>query len=253
MYYKSGKTCVTNWGSFFYYKLGQTLLQSGAASLLQIRASVVTNWGSRCYKIGQLLQIAAKFITSWDITHACYWNNFQISESWVCVSKRFVKWCHFLLHEDINYMQSHHTHMFLETTMLELPKTHADVQQMFQNGFHTFCRIDKFWTGLSSALLIKKTLIQRVKISGGLTRGHRVKISGGLTRGHRVVELQRSIWLLSTAVTEEVNLAMQEFTGMRYQIKRQHIDLSLLRIQRVRQDAQKIFEFLQFWNSFIKY
>ena len=95
--------------------------------------------------------------------------------------------------------------------------------------------------------------MQRAKISGGLTRGHRVKISGGLTRGHRVVELQCSIWLLSAAVTEEVNLAMQQFTGMRYQIKRQHIDLSLLRIQRVHQDAQKIFEFLQFWNSFIKY
>ena len=54
--------------ALFYYKLGQTLLQIGAASLLQIRASVVTNWGSCCYKIGQLLQIAAKFITSWDIT-----------------------------------------------------------------------------------------------------------------------------------------------------------------------------------------
>ena len=47
----------------FYYKLGQTLLQIGAASLLQIGASVVTNWGSY-YKsgqplIGQLLQIGA--------------------------------------------------------------------------------------------------------------------------------------------------------------------------------------------------
>ena len=37
--------------ALFYYKLGQTLLQIGAASLLQIRASVVTNWGSY-YKLG---------------------------------------------------------------------------------------------------------------------------------------------------------------------------------------------------------
>ena len=44
--------------AFFYYKLGRTLLQIGAASLLQIRASVVTNWGSY-YKLGQLLQIGA--------------------------------------------------------------------------------------------------------------------------------------------------------------------------------------------------
>ena len=42
--------CITNWGkpvlqigaALFYYKLGKTLLQIGAASLLQIRASVVT-------------------------------------------------------------------------------------------------------------------------------------------------------------------------------------------------------------------
>ena len=65
--------------ALFYYKLGQTLLQIGAALLLQIRASVVTNWGSyyklgqallqnraaitnwgRYYKLGQLLQIGAK-------------------------------------------------------------------------------------------------------------------------------------------------------------------------------------------------
>ena len=50
--------------ALFYHKLGQMLLQNGAASLLQIRASVVTNWGSY-YKIGQLLQIVAKFITNW--------------------------------------------------------------------------------------------------------------------------------------------------------------------------------------------
>ena len=51
--------------ALFHYKLEQTLLQIGAASLLQIGASVVTNWGSY-YKLGQpLLQIGAKFITNW--------------------------------------------------------------------------------------------------------------------------------------------------------------------------------------------
>ena len=57
--------------ALFYYKLGQTLLQIGAASLLQIRAIVVTNWGSY-YKLGQPLlqnraaiQIGAKCITNW--------------------------------------------------------------------------------------------------------------------------------------------------------------------------------------------
>ena len=40
--------------ALFYYQLGQTLLQIGAASLLQLRASVATNWGTN-YKLGQPL------------------------------------------------------------------------------------------------------------------------------------------------------------------------------------------------------
>ena len=51
MYYKLGQACVINWGSFaLLQKIGQTLLQIGA--------SVVTNWG-KYYKLGQLLQIRA--------------------------------------------------------------------------------------------------------------------------------------------------------------------------------------------------
>ena len=77
--------------ALFYYKLGQTLLQIGAALLLQIRASVVTNWGSYYklgqpllqnraaitnsgkthYKLEQLLQIKA-IITNWGITGIDY-------------------------------------------------------------------------------------------------------------------------------------------------------------------------------------
>ena len=72
--------------ALFYYKLGQTLIQIGAASLLQIRASVVTNWGcysklgqpllqnraaianwgKMYYKLGQALQIRA-IVTNWGI------------------------------------------------------------------------------------------------------------------------------------------------------------------------------------------
>ena len=86
---------MTNWGklvlqigvTLFYYKLGQTLLQIGAASLLQTEASVVvywgqllqirlrllqnqtaiTNWDEIFYKLGQVLQIRA-IITNWGIT-----------------------------------------------------------------------------------------------------------------------------------------------------------------------------------------
>ena len=51
--------CITNWAKLvlqigavlFYYKLGQTLLQIGAASILQIEqvllqiGAAITNWG----------------------------------------------------------------------------------------------------------------------------------------------------------------------------------------------------------------
>ena len=64
--------CITNWdklvlqigAAWFYYKLGQTLLQTGAASLLQIGPSVVTNWGSY-YKLWQPLLQNKAAITNW--------------------------------------------------------------------------------------------------------------------------------------------------------------------------------------------
>ena len=47
--------------ALFHYKLGQTLLQIRAALILQIRAIIITNWGSY-YKLGQpLLQNRAAF------------------------------------------------------------------------------------------------------------------------------------------------------------------------------------------------
>ena len=123
-----------------------------------------------------------------------------------------------------HHLYAKSSYMYLKT-MSELPNTHSNVQQMFQNGFHTIRRSDKFWAGLSSDLVIEQTLMQSVKISGRLTTG----------RG--MDELQRSIWLLSTAVTPEVNRAMQEFTGVRYKTSDQHKDLSLSRIQRDYEDV----------------
>ena len=50
--------------ALYYYKLGQTFLQIGVASLLRIRASFVTNWGSY-YKLGQPLLQNRAAITNW--------------------------------------------------------------------------------------------------------------------------------------------------------------------------------------------
>ena len=54
--------------ALFYYKLGQTLLQIGAASLFQIGASVATNWGSY-YKLGQQLVQNRAAATNWGRYH----------------------------------------------------------------------------------------------------------------------------------------------------------------------------------------
>ena len=54
MYTNWGKLVLKIGAALFYYKLEQTLLQIGAASLLQIGVSVVTNWGNY-YKLGQPL------------------------------------------------------------------------------------------------------------------------------------------------------------------------------------------------------
>ena len=65
MYYNWDKLVLQIEAALFYYKLGQTLLQIGAASLLQIGASVVTNWGSY-YKSGQPLLQNRVAIKNWD-------------------------------------------------------------------------------------------------------------------------------------------------------------------------------------------
>ena len=92
MYYKLGQACVTNWDSLVLLQIRQTLLQIGAASLLEIGASVVTNWGSYCklgqsllqnraaianwgkmyYRLGQVLQIRA-IITNWGIANVTFY------------------------------------------------------------------------------------------------------------------------------------------------------------------------------------
>ena len=89
MYYKFGQACVTNQGSFIllqiwasvvtnwrsYYKLGQRLLQARAAitnlgryykfgQVLLQIGVAITNQGNGYYKLGQLLQIWAG-ITNW--------------------------------------------------------------------------------------------------------------------------------------------------------------------------------------------
>ena len=105
------------------------------------------------------------------------------------------------------------TYLYLQT-MYQLPMTHPNMYEHFQNGLHVIRRSDHFWAGLSTNLVIEQTLMCALKSSGGLTRG------SGMT------ERQKAIWLLSMPVTAEINGAMQEFTGTKYETTDQHKEAS---------------------------
>ena len=63
---KWGKHLLQSGAAFFYYKVRQTVLQSGAALLLQSGAGSITKW-SRYYKVGQVLLQSGAGITKWGI------------------------------------------------------------------------------------------------------------------------------------------------------------------------------------------
>ena len=72
--YNLGQGFITNWGKC-YYKLEQLSYYKMGQTLLQIRATVITYWGSY-YKLGQTwLQIRAA-ITNWGITSNNSWGKF---------------------------------------------------------------------------------------------------------------------------------------------------------------------------------
>ena len=58
-------------------------------------------------------------------------------------------------------------------------------------------------------------------------------------------ERQRAIWLLSMPVTTEVNRAMQDFTGIKYQTSDQSKNTAQARITRDHSDGLKILQYLQ--------
>ena len=128
-----------------------------------------------------------------------------------------------------HYLYAKSTYLYLQT-MTQLHHTHPQVQKRFEEGFHAVRKSNRYWAGLSSDLIIEEFLMRSVKTLGGLTRG----------RGMN--ELQRSIWLLSTPVTAEINRAMQEFSGVKYESSDQHKDVSPTRIERDHVDAQYLYE-----------
>ena len=85
-----------------------------------------------------------------------------------------------------------------------MKKSTPDVFLAVKNGQHVVGRSERFWTGLSSDLIIEQVTMQRMKTTGWLTRG----------RGFS--ETQRLLRLLSTPVTAEIDNVMQGLTGVEY-------------------------------------
>ena len=59
-----------------------------------------------------------------------------------------------------------------------------------------------------------------------------ISLSGDLTTGHGISERQQAIWFLLIPVTKEVNRAMQDFTGTKYQRSDQYKDTTKTQIAR---------------------
>ena len=115
---------------------------------------------------------------------------------------------------------------------------HPVVHDLFQAGYHVVRRIDRYWDGLSTDLVIEQVLMRSVKSQGGLTRG----------RGMN--EIQRLLWLLSMPACAQVNLAMQTLTGVRYESSEQHKELGNIHQSRDMRDAFKLLAMLKLWDPF---
>ena len=99
--------------------------------------------------------------------------------------------------------------------MLRLPETHPDVYKKFEEGFHVVRHSDRYWTGLSTDLIIEQVLMQSVETHGGLTRGK------GMT------ETQQLIWVFSMPACAAMNEAMKNLSGISYETSDQHKDISI--------------------------
>ena len=122
--------------------------------------------------------------------------------------------------------------------MQNLQNEHPDVYQHFEDGLHVGRRSERYWAGLSQDLLIEQVLMRSMKTTGGLTRGR------GMT------ETQRLVWLLSSNVCSEANLAIQELTTVNFSTSEQHKDVSEARQKKDMMDTRELITFLNLRNPF---
>ena len=133
------------------------------------------------------------------------------------------------------YTKSSYIYM---TNMLDLEDRYPLVYQHFMNGHHTVRRSDRYWSGLSTDLIIEQVLMRSLKTAGGLTRG----------RGFS--EVQRAMWVLSRPACSEMSHAMQLLIGKHTVTKEQHHDCGKARQKKDRQDIEVMLDYLLNRNPF---
>ncbi|XP_055996638.1 uncharacterized protein LOC125683641 [Ostrea edulis] len=125
-------------------------------------------------------------------------------------------------------------------TMQALERDHPDVYEIFSYGNHVMRRTDRYWSGISSDLLIEQVLMRSVKTAGGLMRGR------GLT------EAQRSLWLISMPACADINQAMQDLSGVGYFSSEQLKDETHARQKKDTEDIKTLITFLKDRNPFLE-
>ena len=119
------------------------------------------------------------------------------------------------------------THFYVQE-MCHLDIKHPDVFRKFEKGFYVIRRSSHSWTGLSSDLVIEQTLMKSLKGTGGLTHG------SGMS------EQQTAIWTMSSPISAEYNIAMQEFSNLSYTTSEQQKDMIEARMKKNLGDLEMI-------------
>lgn len=133
------------------------------------------------------------------------------------------------------YLKS--AYLYLQN-MKELETKNPAIYRKFEAGFHVIRRTDNFWAGLGSDLVIEQTLMRSLKSTGGLTRG------SGMT------EEQRALWTMSSPVSSEYNIALQDFNNHSFTTNEQHKEGTEARMKRDQSDLEKLKEKLNSCSPF---
>ena len=121
--------------------------------------------------------------------------------------------------------------------MVKVIYTNPEMNKLFQEGNHVIRWRDRYWAGLSTALIIEQMLMKSLKTSGVLTRG-------GMTQA------QRTIWLLLMPACAEISQTMEVFRSTSYLKSEQHKDSTKARFFIDNGEMKGLARFLEARNPF---